>query len=88
MAAQRSSPIILILIIIAGFVMGYFYESQIDHAGDVPVLNPAFALSSMKGLENFSIDFSILQSTNFRALKVFGELPVTVGATGKSNPFQ
>jgi len=34
-----------------------------------------------------SIDFSIFDSESFERFKVWGVIPVTVGETGKENPF-
>lgn len=88
MATQRSSPLLAFLIITAGFVLGYVYESQLDTSADILPLNPQYQVSSLKGLEHLSINYSFVTSDAFTSLKVFGELPVVPGTGGNHNPFQ
>ena len=73
---------------IFGFAMGYLYIMQSDPATAVPTLDPKFQLTSLKNLDGARIDESIFSSDQFKALRVFGSLPVQPARVGKDNPFQ
>ena len=96
MASQFSSQkspenLYAILIIIFGVVLGYiFYSNQLFF--------PEIATPALEGtrpdeaenvtkLENVSLDFSIFDNIIFKELKIFGEIPVVPGVTGKNDPF-
>lgn len=88
MPTQKQSPVLLYLIMVFGFVMGYLYNMQFDAVAAVPVLDNRFQVSSLKNLESARIDTSIFSSEQYKALRVFGSLPVVPGTGGKDNPFR
>lgn len=84
----RQSPLILYLIMILGFVAGFFYNGTSDPTAGVPVLPPKLQLTSLRGLDTARIDYSVLTLPQFQQLRIFGQLPVQPGVGGKSDPFQ
>ena len=88
MASARQSPLVLYLIMVFGFAMGWLYLSQSDPARNVPQIPASFQLTNMRQLQNLRIDFSLLSDPQFLQLRSYGELPVEAGAGGKINPFQ
>ena len=88
MAFDKKSPLILYLIILLGFVLGYVYSSQTDPTANVPPIDAKYQASSIKSLASLKIDFSILTKQQFQDLRVFGDYPVQPGTGGNSNPFQ
>lgn len=88
MPSLKQSPVILYLIMLLGFVLGFLYNSQLDPTAAVPPIPNKFQLASLQGLQNLKIDYSILTSEQFQQLRVFGELPVRAQGGGKSDPFQ
>ncbi len=88
MATPQSSKILLYVIMMFGFIMGYLYNMQSDPMAAVPVLENRFQLTSMKSLESARIDESVFSSEQYKSLRVFGSLPVQAGGGGKDNPFQ
>lgn len=88
MAIQKQGKVLLYVIILFGFVMGYLYNMQSDPAAAVPVLDNRFQLTSLKNLQGARIDESVFSSEQYKALRVFGSLPVQAGGGGKDNPFQ
>jgi len=87
MAPIRQSPVILYLIITLGIVTGFLYQSQLDPSADVPAIDPKFT-TSLRDLENLSIDYGILSDSRISSLRVFGELPVQPSGGGTDNPFR
>ncbi len=85
---NKESPLILYLIMLLGVVLGFVYTSQTSPAGNVPPVPANFELTSLRGLDTLKIDYSMLTSQQFQALRVFGSLPVIPQTGGKSNPFQ
>ena len=85
---MRQSPVLLYLIIALGVIAGYLYQSQIDPALDVPVLDPKFGLTSIQSFADLTIDFGILTDPRISSLRVFGELPVRPGGAGTDNLFR
>lgn len=85
---SSTSPIILILIIALGLIVGYFYYSQanVDVSYDVPLPTAARDQGYIK-FKNLKFDFAILQSKTFASLRTFGEFPVNAGVTGKKDLF-
>jgi len=84
----RQSPVILYLIMLLGFVVGFLYTSQSDPSASVPAVPAADQLTTLQGLANLKIDYSLLTSSQFQQLQVFGELPVQPQGGGKSDPFR
>jgi len=91
MAPQQSNnqtTLIISLIVVSGFAIGYFYYSQWVVPSRVPIEPPSVAgKDDLKIFENLKIDFSILDNKKYKALEIFGESPVNPGATGKKDLF-
>lgn len=90
MAQQQNNQttLIIALIIVLGFAVGYFYYSQWVVPARVLVEPPPIAgRDDLKTFENLKIDFSILDNKRYKALEIFGESPVNPGATGKKDIF-
>lgn len=84
---QVNQPkLILYIIILLGFVGGYFYYSQgaVDETVVTPVIETGEGIEKFKDLK---IDFSVLDSAKLSSLKTFGDLPVQPGQTGKRDIF-
>ncbi len=79
---------LLYLIILFGFVMGYLYNMASDPTAVVPVLDAKFQLTALKDLQGARIDQTLFTSDQYKALRVFGSLPVQPQSGGKDNPFQ
>lgn len=88
MPSNKQNSLIPLLIAFLGFVVGMLYNGQTDPAIDVPPIETRFQLTSLQGLRDVRIDDSVLMSAQFKALRVFGSLPVVPGSGGKSDPFQ
>lgn len=88
MADLKQSPVILYLIILLGLVAGYLYNSQVDVTASVPPVPAKDQLTTLQPFANLKIDYSLLTSTQFQQLQVFGELPVPTDAAGKDDPFR
>ncbi|HTP56813.1 MAG TPA: hypothetical protein VMJ72_00850 [Candidatus Paceibacterota bacterium] len=84
----KQSPVLLYLIILLGFVLGFLYTSQTDPTASVPVVPARDQLTTLQGLANLKIDYSLLTSSQFQQLQVFGELPVQPQGGGKDDPFR
>jgi hypothetical protein len=91
MAPQQSNnqtTLIVSLIIVIGFALGYFYYSQWAVPARVPIEPPPIAgRDDLKTFENLKIDFSILDNKKYKTLEIFGESPVNPGTTGKKDIF-
>ena len=80
--------LILVLIILLGIVLGYFYYSSFVVPATVPVPpSPIAQTDDLKTFEGLQIDFGILTNKKFQTLQIFGESPVNPGATGKKDLF-
>lgn len=88
MASLRQSPLLLYLIMLLGFVLGFLYNNQLDPSAHVPAIPPNFQLTSLKSLENLKIDYSVLSNDQFKQLKIYGQLPVPVQPGGKDDLFR
>ena len=91
MAPQQSnnqSALIVAMIIVLGFAVGYFYYSQWAVPARVLIESPLVAgRDDLKAFENLKIDFSILDNKKYKVLEIFGESPVNPGVTGKKDLF-
>jgi hypothetical protein len=88
MSVPKQSSLILYLVVLLGFVVGFLFNNQSDPTANVPTLDARFQLTSLRGLERVRIDDSLLQTEQFKALRIFGQLPVQAVGGGKSDPFQ
>ncbi len=88
MPTTKPSRILLYVIMLFGFIMGYLYTMQSDPVAAVPVLDNRFLLTSLRNLESARIDQSVFSSEQYKSLRIFGSLPVQAGSGGKDNPFQ
>ncbi len=85
---NNQNTLILALILVAGFAVGYFYYSQWAVPARIPVEPPPVAeKDNLKIFENLKIDFSILDNKKYKTLEIFGESPVNPGVTGKKDLF-
>ncbi|OGM99023.1 MAG: hypothetical protein A2915_03640 [Candidatus Yanofskybacteria bacterium RIFCSPLOWO2_01_FULL_41_34] len=91
MAPQQSNnqiTLIVALIIVLGFAVGYLYYSQWAVPARVSIEPPVVAgRDDLNKFENLKIDFSILDNKKYKALQIFGESPVNPGVTGKKDIF-
>lgn len=82
---QQQNKLILYLVIALGLVGGYFYYSQ---ALAEPVIAPMpQASGNLDQFRNLRIDFGLLQKAEYKALRAYGESPVSPGISGKADPF-
>ena len=78
----------LIMILLVGIALGYFYYSSYVMPALTPIPPPPIAKTDdLKAFEGLQIDFSILANKKFQSLQIFGESPVNPGATGKKDVF-
>lgn len=90
MAAQQNQQnlLILVMIVIMGIALGYFYYSSYVVPAMIPVpLPPIEQNDDLKAFEGLQINFGILTNKKFQTLQIFGETPVNPGATGKKDIF-
>lgn len=86
--SNNQTTLIVALILVLGFAVGYFYYSQWVIPAQVPIEPPSITgRDDLKMFENLKIDFSILDNNKYKVLEVFGESPVNPGVTGKKDIF-
>ena len=84
MARQRSSNIFGLLILVVGIVAGYiFYSNLLKPA--VPTAPRSY--DDLLRYRDLVLDFTVIDRGEFENLKVFGQLPVEPGATGRQDIF-
>ena len=85
---QSYNKSIALLILVVAFAFGYLYYSQSIVPAQLPIDPiPLSAKDDLVVFKDITIDFSILDVTRFKSLKVFGESPVRPGVTGKRDIF-
>jgi hypothetical protein len=85
---QFANRSLLLLIIVVTFAMGYLYYSRSIQPGQLSVVPPPITdKDALVMFRDLIIDFSILDDTRFKSLRVFGESPVRPGVTGKRDIF-
>ncbi|MDO8583642.1 MAG: hypothetical protein Q7R83_00490 [bacterium] len=88
MTQSRAStnPFILLLIVLLGSMVGYFWYTQ--QSGDEALPLPA-AINDASYLKfkEMRFDLAMFQQSQFQTLKIFGEYPIKPGATGKLDLF-
>lgn len=77
--------VLIVVVIITAFVWYTNYQKKPSLEEGVPATGLSVSEERLKEIE---LDFSILDSPLFKSLKSHGALPVTVGETGRENPFE
>jgi len=78
---------IILIIMVAAFAIGYLYYSQSSQLIQVISEQPASTKDDLNSFKDISLSFSVLDDSRFKSLRVFGELPVKPGVTGKRDLF-
>ena len=82
-----NNPITLLILVVA-FAIGYLFYSQSILSTQLLINPPPVeARDDLAMFKDLTIDFSILDDSKFKSLRVFGESPVKPGATGKRDIF-
>jgi len=85
---QTMNNSITLLILVVAFAVGYLFYSQSIQPAQLPIDSPPVAgKDDLAMFKDLTIDFSILDDTRFRSLRVSGESPVKPGVTGKRDLF-
>lgn len=86
--------LIIILIAIAAILYYVFFGGGtlpapvITPSGLLPApLQPQPTVSIEKQIESIKLDSSILDSSLFKSLKIYGEIPIKIESFGRDNPF-
>ena len=88
MAQQPANKSIMMLIVVVAFAIGYLFYSQSIQPAQLPINPPPLsAKDDLAKFKDLTIDFSILDDSRFKSLRVFGESPVRPGVTGKRDLF-
>lgn len=88
MTQQPLNRSIMLLILVVALAVGYLYYSQSIQPAQLPISSsPISTKDDLLIFKDISIDFSILDNTKFKSLRVFGESPVRPGVTGKRDLF-
>lgn len=88
-AQMGQSNMVLGFIIFMGLVIGYLGYSSQSSEPLVIIGPPDTDPGSVEMFSGFSIDFSVLENPEYRALEVFGESPVNPDFTGeRQDPFE
>ncbi len=83
--AKRTNPFILVLVVLLGFLGGFYYYYQ-NKDLEVPIPeSPISQDVSILQFNTLNFDFSILESQQFKSLKQVGS--ITKGEVGKKNVF-
>jgi len=86
---KSSGMFLYITIIAAGILGGYFYYSKILAPSktpiDLPNISNTDTLGKFKDLKSF--DFDIFSTPSLKSLKIFGDMPVQPGVTGRDDIF-
>ena len=85
---QPANRSIMMLIVVVAFAIGYLFYSQSIQPAQLPINpSPLSARDDLAKFKDLTIDFSILDDSRFKSLRVFGESPVRPGVTGKRDLF-
>ncbi len=84
MARKRSSNALSILIILLGLLVGFIYYNGLE-SSVVPAAPREYP--ELLRFNSINLDFSVIDRLAFDNLKIFGDLPVRPGATGRNNLF-
>lgn len=85
---HTSNPLILLLVIVVGVLLGYLYYSQAlaGSTVEIPLPDAARDVSFLK-FKDLKFDFSLFKDENLSTLKIYGEFPLAPGNTGKQDLF-
>lgn len=85
---KSTNPLILTLIILLGLMAGYFFYSNSlkDNQQDLSEPLTVEELDFLKFGEQVS-NYPILDSRTYNSLRIYGEIPVSLGVSGRTNPF-
>lgn len=85
---QPANISIMSLIVVVAFAIGYLFYSQSIQPAQLPIDPPPLSeRDDLAKFKDLTIDFSILDDSRFKALRIFGESPVKPGVTGKRDIF-
>lgn len=85
--SQKSTEkIIIFLLVVIGFVGGYFYYSSVASLSVREIEKPVIS-KDLEQFKNIKFDLSIFDKMTFKELKIFGESPVKRGEEGKTDLF-
>lgn len=85
---NSTSSVILIAIALLGFIVGYFYYSQVLQDQALPISPIDIAVDDgLAKFKDLKLDFSAMDNLTFRSLRIFGESPVQPGSSGRTDPF-
>lgn len=89
---QRKRQKILIGILVIVIIITFFFWYSSFQKGPSYEAGPAQEEITMTStfeqrFKEIKLDFSILDDSLFKSLKSHGALPITVGETGRDNPF-
>ena len=73
-------------IIFLGFAVGYLYYSQTSETF-VVTEGPSIS-TELDSFNRIKFDLSILDNEHYKALEVYGEIPVDPGVSGRRNIFE
>jgi len=85
---SANTKLFIALIIVLGLAGGYLYYSQVIVVNEAPIAAPATGgRTSLSTYKDLHIDFSTFDDPTYKALVVFGQVPVSPGVTGKKDVF-
>jgi hypothetical protein len=85
---ENSSKVIPIAIVVLGFVAGYLFYFLTIKGTEAEIPSPAVSQDdTLSRFKDINLDFSVFDDFRFKSLKVFGELPVQPGTTGRVDIF-
>ena len=84
---NNQNKLIPIIVIAVGLVLGYLFYLQSDIETEILINLPEQKTDNIDKLSNLNVDFSIFDDERFKALQIFGELPVSPGITGRKDIF-
>jgi hypothetical protein len=86
MIQQQQSKLIPYLLILLGFAGGWYYYSQAGSNFAVAPI-PQEGRDDLRVFKNLRIDFAMLESPQYKHLRLYGEFPISKGVAGKTDPF-
>ncbi len=81
---QKTLIIILIVVVIIAIIVWYL---GLQEGPSIKVPAESGVSPAEEILKEIKLDFSVFDDPLFKSLKSHGALPITVGETGRENPF-